>query len=40
MLEYNICCIIKKKKKAMEFQKNICFIDYTKAFNCLDDNKL
>ena len=29
-------------KKAREFQKNIyfCFIDYTKAFDCLDHNKL
>ena len=29
-------------KKAGEFQKNIyfCFIDYTKAFDCLDHNKL
>ena len=26
----NICWII---KKAREFQKNICFIDYTKAFD-------
>ena len=28
--------------KAREFQKNIyfCFIDYTKAFNCVDHNKL
>ena len=28
--------------KAREFQKNIyfCFIDYTKAFDCVDDNKL
>ena len=26
----------------MEFQKNIClcFIDYAKVFNCVDDNKL
>ena len=34
-----ICCII---KKAREFQKNIhfCFFDYTKAFNCMDHNKL
>ena len=23
-------------KKAREFQKNICFIDYAKAFNCVD----
>ena len=29
-------------KKAKEFQKNIyiCFIDYPKAFNCVDHNKL
>ena len=29
-------------KKAREFQKNIyfCFIDYTKAFDCVDNNKL
>ena len=29
-------------KKAKEFQKNIyfCFIDYAKAFDCVDDNKL
>ena len=29
-------------KKAREFQKNIyfCFIDYTKAFDCVDQNKL
>ena len=35
----NICWII---KKATEFQKNIyfCFIDYTKAFDCVDHNKL
>ena len=35
----NICWII---KKAREFQKNIyfCFIDYTKAFDCVDNNKL
>ena len=25
---------------AREFQKNICFIDYAKAFNCVDHNKL
>ena len=37
--EINIHWII---KKAREFQKNIyfCFIDYTKAFDCVDDNKL
>ena len=35
----NICWII---KKAMEFQKNIyfCFIDYAKAFDCVDHHKL
>ena len=33
----NICWII---KKAREFQKNICFIDYTKAFDCVDHTKL
>ena len=35
----NICWII---KKAREFQKNICFcfIDYAKAFDCVDYNKL
>ena len=29
-------------EKAREFQKNICFcfIDYAKAFNCVDHNKL
>ena len=29
-------------EKAREFQKNIyfCFIDYTKAFGCVDHNKL
>ena len=27
-------------EKAREFQKNICFIDYTKTFNCVDHNKL
>ena len=35
----NICWII---EKAREFRKNIylCFIDYAKAFNCVDHNKL
>ena len=34
----NICWII---KKAREFQKNIyfCFIDYAKAFDCVNHNK-
>ena len=27
-------------KKAREFQKNIYFIDYAKAFDCVDHNKL
>ena len=29
-------------EKAREFQKNIyyCFTDYTKAFDCVDNNKL
>ena len=29
-------------EKAREFQKNIyfCYIDYTKAFDCVDHNKL
>ena len=35
----NICWIF---KKAREFQKNIyfCFIDYAKAFDCVDHNKV
>ena len=28
------------KEKAREFQKNICFTDYAKAFDCVDHNKL
>ena len=27
-------------EKAKEFQKKICFIDYVKAFDCVDHNKL
>ena len=27
-------------RKAREFQKNICFIDYAKVFDCVDHNKL
>ena len=27
-------------EKVREFQKNICFIDYAKAFDCVDHNKL
>ena len=33
----NICWII---EKAREFQKNTCFIDYPKAFDYVDHNKL
>ena len=35
----NICWIM---EKAREFQKNICvcFIDYAKAFDCVDHNKM
>ena len=35
----NICWII---EKARQLQKNIyfCFIDYAKAFDCVDHNKL
>ena len=33
----NICWII---EKAREFQKNIGFIDYIKAFDCVDHDKL
>ena len=33
---------IRSQKKTGEFQENIyfCFIDYTKAFDCMDHNKL
>ena len=27
-------------EKAREFQKNICFIDYAKSFECTDHHKL
>ena len=33
----NICWVIEKARK---FQKNICFIDYAKAFDCVDHHKL
>ena len=35
----NICWIL---EKAREFQNNIyfCFLDYAKAFDCVDHNKL
>ena len=32
----NICWIIEKAK---ELQKNICFIDYNKIFDCVDHNR-
>ena len=37
--DINLHCII---EKASEFHKNVyfCFIDYAKAFDCLDHNKL
>ena len=39
VLEEVICWIM---EKAREFQNNIyfCFIDYAKAFDCVDHNKL
>ena len=33
----NICWIIEKVR---EFQKNICFVDSIKAFDCVDHSKL
>ena len=33
----SICWII---EKARNFQKNLCFIDYAKAFDSVDHNKL
>ena len=33
----NICWLIEKER---EFQKNIYFIDYAKAFDCVDHNQL
>ena len=40
--KYQIANIYWIIEKAREFQKNIyfCFIDYTKAFDCVDHNKL
>ena len=37
----NICWIIEKARK-LQKKKNIyfCFIDYAKAFDCMDHNKL
>ena len=34
--------VLREIEKAREFQKNVyfCFIDYAKAFDCVDHNKL
>ena len=39
---YQVANILWIIKKAREFQENIyfCFIDYAKAFDCVDHNKL
>ena len=39
--EIKLLTSIGSSKKAREFQKNIyfCFIDYAKAFDCVDHNK-
>ena len=39
-LEVNLPTSVGSRKKTREFQKNFCFIDYTKAFDCVDHNKL
>ena len=40
--EIKLTTSVGSSKKAREFQKNInfCFIDYAKAFDCVDHNKL
>ena len=40
--EIKLPTFAESSKKAREFQKNIyfCFIDYAKAFNCVDHKKL
>ena len=40
--EIKLSTVAGSSKKAREFQKNIyfCFIDYTKAFDCVDHKKL
>ena len=40
--EIKLPTTIGSSKKAIEFQKNVyfCFIDYAKAFDCVDHNKL
>ena len=39
--EIKLATLAASLKKAREFQKNIyfCFIDYAKAFDCVDHNK-
>ena len=41
-LDIKLPTSIVSSKKTREFQKNIyfCFIDYAKAFDCVDHNKL
>ena len=39
-LEIKLLTSIGSSKKAREFQKKICFVDYSKAFACIDHNKL
>ena len=38
--EEKLKSLLMKVKKVREFQKNFCFIDYAKAFGCVDHNKL
>ena len=40
--EFKLPTYARSSKKAREFQKNIyfCFIDYAKAFDCVNQNKL
>ena len=38
--EIKLPASVGSSKKAREFQKNICFIDYAKACDCVDLNKL
>ena len=40
--EIKLATSIESSKKTREFQKNIyfCFIDYAKAFDCVDQNKM
>ena len=36
----NICWIVEKAREIAEKNIYFCFIDYTKAFDCVDHNKL